>query len=68
MFSVLGKKACVHIHGVFPYIYIPYEGSELPDRLKYQIATSLDKSINVSLGQANASTQHVFKIILVSGM
>lgn len=22
-----GQKACVHVHGVFPYLYIEYDGS-----------------------------------------
>lgn len=63
-----GTKTCAHVHGVFPYLYIPYaseDGCGESNRLAYQIASSLDKAINISLGQANSSTQHVFKIILV---
>lgn len=26
-----GQKVCAHIHGAFPYLYIPYEGSLNPD-------------------------------------
>ena len=22
-----GQKACAHIHGAFPYLYVPYDGS-----------------------------------------
>lgn len=61
----------MHVHGVFPYIYIPYDGGENTDdadRLSYQLASSLDKAINISLGQTNSSTQHIFKIMLVKGM
>jgi DNA polymerase zeta len=66
--SFAGKKTCLHIHGVFPYIYIPYEGSEPCDRLMYQIASSLDKALNISLGKGNSAAQHVYKVVLVSGL
>ena len=26
-----GQKVCAHIHGVFPYLYIEYTGSLVPD-------------------------------------
>lgn len=26
-----GQKVCAHIHGAFPYLYIEYNGSLLPD-------------------------------------
>lgn len=67
----IGIKTCMHVHGVFPYLYIPFNGSETigdADRLSYQLASSLDKAINISLGQTNSSTQHVFKVLLVKGM
>lgn len=66
-----GIKTCAHIHGIFPYLYIPYAGGESSaeaDRLAYQLASSLDKAINISLGQANSSTQHIFKITIVKGL
>nr|CAD7571396.1 unnamed protein product [Timema californicum] len=63
-----GRKACLHIHGVFPYIYIPYDGSEPHERLAYQVASALDKALNISQGSAASNTQHVYKIILVSGI
>ncbi|XP_033611757.1 DNA polymerase zeta catalytic subunit isoform X3 [Cryptotermes secundus] len=49
-------------------MYIPFEGSGAHDRLMYQIASSLDKALNISLGKANATVQHVFKMTLVSGL
>lgn len=63
-----GTKTCAHVHGVFPYLYVPYAGGDASgeaDRLAYQLASSLDKAINISLGNSNSSTHHVFKIILV---
>lgn len=65
---IIGSKACLHIHGVFPYIYIPYDGSEPVEKLSYQIAVELDKALNVSLGQGSSNVQHVYDIVLVSGM
>ncbi|XP_058825625.1 DNA polymerase zeta catalytic subunit [Topomyia yanbarensis] len=67
-----GTHSCVHIHGVFPYLYVPYDGSTddslAVDRLMYQLAGSLDKAINVSLGNANSTASHVFRISLVKGL
>ncbi|XP_046399117.1 DNA polymerase zeta catalytic subunit [Ischnura elegans] len=62
-----GKKVCLHVHGVFPYIYVPYDGFEPQERKAYRLASGLDKALNVSLGKSNATTQHVYKISLVSG-
>lgn len=63
---IVGIKACVHVHGVFPYIFIP-NSSELLDQDLYQLAASLDKAINVSLGNSTSNSQHVYKIIQVYG-
>lgn len=66
-----GIKTCLHVHGVFPYLYIPYLGGDSrteADKMAYQVASSLDKAINISLGQANSSSQHVFKVVLVKAM
>lgn len=65
-----GIKTCMHVHGVFPYLYVPYDGSgsaDDADRLSYQLAASLDKAINISLGQTNSATQHIFKVVVVKG-
>jgi hypothetical protein len=63
-----GKKTCLHIHGIFPYMYIPCEDSGAHDRMMYQIASGLDKAINISLGKTDSTIQHVFRVTLVSGM
>lgn len=50
-------------------MYIPYEGNgENDDGVTYQVACSLDKAINISLGQSTAQVKHVFKVVLVKGM
>lgn len=63
----VGKKICLHVHGVFPYIYIPYDGSEPIDTVAYQTAATLDKSLNVLMGQSASNAQHIYKVTLVSG-
>ncbi|GLV38027.1 DNA polymerase zeta subunit 1 [Carabus blaptoides fortunei] len=63
-----GTKTCLHIHGVLPYIYIPYDGVEPAARLSYQLAAEIDRTLNVSLGQASANTCFVHNILLVSGI
>uniref|UniRef100_A0A1B0A7J0 DNA polymerase zeta catalytic subunit n=1 Tax=Glossina pallidipes TaxID=7398 RepID=A0A1B0A7J0_GLOPL len=65
-----GHKCCMHVHGVFPYFYIPYEQKEFDsiNKAVYQIAMNIDKAINISLGQGSSETQHVFKVQLVKGI
>ncbi|XP_065331760.1 DNA polymerase zeta catalytic subunit isoform X2 [Cloeon dipterum] len=63
-----GSKACLHVHGVFPYMYIPYDGVENAQQQQYLLANALDKAINISFGQTNSTSKHVFKIVLVSGV
>lgn len=58
----------MHVHGVFPYMYVPYDGTVPLERYLRQFAASLDKAINVAQGHGQATTQHVYKIVLVSGM
>ncbi|XP_011182997.2 DNA polymerase zeta catalytic subunit [Zeugodacus cucurbitae] len=68
--SADGRKTCMHVHGVFPYFYIPYEEKEFESLNKaiYQITSNVDKAINISLGQACSSAIHVFKVQLVKGI
>ncbi|CAJ1077657.1 LOW QUALITY PROTEIN: DNA polymerase zeta catalytic subunit [Xyrichtys novacula] len=64
-----GQKTCLHLHGVFPYIYIPYDGySQQPECYLRQVAFSIDRALNVAMGNPSSNTQHVFKVVLVSGM
>lgn len=30
-----GQKVCAHIHGAFPYLYIEYHGSLIPEEGQY---------------------------------
>ncbi|XP_036405177.1 DNA polymerase zeta catalytic subunit [Megalops cyprinoides] len=64
-----GQKTCLHLHGIFPYVYVPYDGyGHQPERYLRQVAFSIDRALNVSMGNPSSSTQHVFKVALVSGM
>ena len=63
-----GQKACMHVHGVFPYLYIPYDGPQPAEQYLQQLAISIDKAINVAFGKSTSVVQHVYKLCLVSGM
>ncbi|KAL7889124.1 hypothetical protein AOLI_G00040980 [Acnodon oligacanthus] len=46
-----GQKTCLHLHGVLPYVYVPYDGfGQQPDRYLRQVAYSIDRAVNISLG------------------
>uniref|UniRef100_A0A8B9FKV4 DNA polymerase zeta catalytic subunit n=1 Tax=Amazona collaria TaxID=241587 RepID=A0A8B9FKV4_9PSIT len=64
-----GQKTCLHLHGIFPYLYIPYDGfGQHPEYYLRQVAFSIDRALNVALGNPSSTIQHVFKVSLVSGM
>ncbi|XP_028996460.1 DNA polymerase zeta catalytic subunit isoform X2 [Betta splendens] len=64
-----GQKTCLHLHGVFPYVYVPYDGyGQQPERYMRRVAFSIDRALNVAMGNPASSTQHIFKVVLVSGM
>ncbi|KAM9355265.1 DNA polymerase zeta catalytic subunit [Pholidichthys leucotaenia] len=64
-----GQKTCLHLHGVFPYIYTPYDGyGQQSEHYLRQVAFSIDRALNVAMGNPASGTQHVFKVVLVSGM
>ncbi|XP_053566840.1 DNA polymerase zeta catalytic subunit [Bombina bombina] len=65
-----GQKTCLHLHGIFPYLYVPYDGFGQQNQERYlrQVAFSIDRALNVALGNPSSTTQHVFKVTLVSGI
>ena len=51
-----------------PYLYVPYDGGLDSEKHARQFALSIDKALNVAMGKPTATTQHVYKISLVSGL
>ncbi|KAI8962636.1 hypothetical protein F5Y11DRAFT_322234 [Daldinia sp. FL1419] len=68
-----GQKVCAHIHGAFPYLYIEYNGSLLPDDVGayiYRLHLSIDHALAVSY-RRNAydkKSKYVARITLVKGI
>ena len=60
-------QTCLHIHGIFPYMYVPKPKGEVGDGYIYQLAASIDKALNISFmsadsaGKSNSNLQHVYK-------
>jgi len=65
--TTAGQKACLHLHGIFPYLYVPMPDGE-HDGFVYRLAASLDKAINISMQQGSSNVQHVYKAMKVSGI
>ena len=64
----VGQKSCLHVHGVYPYIYVPCLAPDPNDKYLQQLARSIDHALQVSLGAGSNPTVHVFKIVVVKGM
>ena len=52
-----GQKACLHIHGIFPYLYVPIPPGDIPGFL-YRLASSLDKALNMANSGTGFEQQH----------
>ncbi|OZJ05850.1 hypothetical protein BZG36_00882 [Bifiguratus adelaidae] len=69
-----GQKCCMHVHQVFPYFYIPYDGDLAPDVVQshiYQLATSLNQALTLSQNRNPNDyryNQHLAAIVLVKGV
>ena len=61
--SLPGKKVCLHLHGVFPYLLVKAPSAEV--RYGEQLAQSLDMAINLTFEKGDQETKHVFNIQLV---
>lgn len=58
-----GKKVCLHLHGVFPYLLVKAPTDE--PRYAEQLAQSLDMAINLTFEKGDQDTKHVYNIQLV---
>jgi DNA polymerase zeta len=68
-----GQRTCLHLHGIFPYIYVPVPANA-QEGFIYRLAASIDKALNLSLTVAlnpgglgaeaveRRNDQHVFKV------
>ena len=63
-----GQKTCLHIHGAFPYIYVPCGTANPSDGYLRQLCGSIDHALQMSLGAGSKPVQHVFKAVVVKGM
>ncbi|XP_018346098.1 PREDICTED: DNA polymerase zeta catalytic subunit [Trachymyrmex septentrionalis] len=66
--TATGKKTCLHIHGIFPYLYVPCTVQGNTDSYAYQLAAAIDSALNTSFGSTLSTNQHVYKIQRVSGI
>jgi DNA polymerase zeta len=58
-----GKKVCLHLHGIFPYLLVKSPTNDL--RYGEQLAQSLDMAINLSLEKGETEIKHVYDINLI---
>lgn len=59
----VGRKVCLHLHGIFPYLLVKSPTDE--SRYGDQLAQSLDMAINLSFEKGDAEAKHVYNIQLV---
>ncbi|ORX46865.1 ribonuclease H-like protein [Piromyces finnis] len=68
-----GQKCCIHIHQVYPYIYIKYAGSLDPEKV-HDYMIKLFHAINQVLNMTNSNSKtkinlhHVYNIELIQGI
>ncbi|KAG8744421.1 DNA polymerase zeta [Ceratobasidium sp. 414] len=66
-----GAKACIHIHQVHPYFYVPYHGSMAPEdvgRYIRSLTQTLNRAISISLKRNPLESKFVRAVILVKGV
>lgn len=68
-----GQKVCAHIHGAFPYLYIEYTGSLVPDDVGpyiHRLHLSIDYALCVSYRRNvyDGKSKFVARVTLVKGI
>ncbi|KAF6205856.1 hypothetical protein GE061_020030 [Apolygus lucorum] len=65
-----GSKGCLHVHGVFPYLFVPIpKGEENVDGFKHYLAKNLNDAINSTMDSYKSTEgQNIFKITKVRGI
>ncbi|EUC53890.1 DNA polymerase family B exonuclease domain protein, partial [Rhizoctonia solani AG-3 Rhs1AP] len=69
--SSTGEKACIHIHQVYPYFYIPYDGPMAPEEVGRYIRSltqALNRAIAISLKRNPLEARYVRAVILIKGV
>ncbi|KAG8688934.1 DNA polymerase zeta [Ceratobasidium sp. 423] len=69
--SSTGEKSCVHVHQVYPYFYIPYDGPMAPEEVGRYIRSltqALNRAIAISLKRNPLEARYVRAVILVKGV
>ncbi len=61
-----GQKACLHLHGIFPYLYVPVP-EPCPAGYGGRLAGSLERALNLAAGKGDG-TQQVHRVEEVSGV
>lgn len=65
----VGQKTCLHLHGSFPYLLVPAPALQPPsERWLQQLARSIDRALQVSLGSGSRDVGHVLKVTPVKGL
>lgn len=63
-FPCAGQKACLHVHGVFPYLCVPFDedSGERADKFAPMLASELDLLLNTAAGRAASRQRHVHHV------